>query len=350
MSSEVFCIESDDDDICIVSSSNKPNPSEVIVLDSEHMTNGNVEAIIHLDEPVVAAASASTSSAVVDPAPSPPVKRIQPTLVSTEVTSPSKKKEFGEDDGSERTQKRKRVTKAVGTTKSFKRTPITQLSETALDLDGNASDEDAPTISVDADEPMKVTPVAPVDEKITKEFRKLIQTCKSVDESKDMEKLIRKKLIGYYRDVPLEFVESKSFRDMVTSVTEEIKKAPHLIYLKITRIIEELKPRRRTVLVKQEIVEPTPSDGGQAAQNNSTNGEQVTVVSQEELKMNAKKTAQIKKLNKALAQLKKRIDELDQEEVDFDEDMNSAHMKVERYKKRACQVRIFTNNVRRRWK
>lgn len=171
---------------------------------------------------------------------------------------------------------------------------------------------------------------APVtEEKITKEFRKLILACREVDTSSDMEKLIRKKLIGYYREVPQEFVTAKSFRDLVTSVTEEIKKSPHLIYLKITRIIEELKPRRRTVLlVKQE-----KQDGG----GNGT-GEPVDAEVAVQMEMNKKKALQIKKLNKALAQLKKRIDELDKEEVDFDEDVNSAHMKVERYKKRACQV------------
>lgn len=321
MSSEVVCIESEDEDVLLISSQ---NPSDVIVIDDTPrvQTNGNLSLeTIELD------AEPGPSSGV-DCVTHSPVKRIQPTLISHEVTSPSKKREFGGEEAARVVKKRRKVAK--GDFGSFKRTRIMQLSDNALDLDGKSDEEEAKAA---VKKETAVSNAAVTEEKLTKEFRKLVQTCQSVDRSGDMEKLIRKKLVGYYREAPLDFVNSKSFRDVVTSVNEEIQKSPHLIYLKITRIIEELKPRRKTVLVKQENDVQNGSGGG--------GGEKaaVAVISTEEVERNSKKAAQIKKLNKALVQLKKRIDELDHEEVDWDEDINSAHMKVERYKKRACQVR-----------
>lgn len=307
MSSDVVCIESDpEDDVCIIPTSQN-SPDEVIVIEESEKQPVNC-----LTDPLVLEPLPSTSSVASVPFRS-PVKRVTPILISSTVTSPTKKKEFGKDDSAERTKKRAKVPK--GDFGSFKRTRIMKLSDNALDLEGN-SDEEQQHAPITASVP---------EEKITKEFRKLIQTCKSVDASVDMEKCIRKKLIGYYREVPPDFVTSKSFRELVSTVADEIKKSPHLIYLKLNLIVDELKPRRTIVLVKQEVVEGADSLNGRGGQG----------VSEEK---NTKKAAQIKKLNKALVQLKKRIDELDQEEVDWDEDMNTAHMKVERYKKRACQV------------
>ena len=302
--SEVVCIESDDDVTLVSGDIN--NTNDCIVIEESQEISSKTE----------------NGSTEPDPEPGPstttsPIKRIKPTLISTEVTSPSKKKVFGDGKGRKSGPGRKVPGKGRDFG-SFKRTRIMQLNENALDLYGESDEEEKPVIKADVEESSSA---AASEEKITKEFRKLIQTCRSVDSSGDMEKLIRKKLVGYYKEVPHDFTNSKSFRDLVSTVTDEIKKAPHLIYLRIVRIIEELKPRRRSVLVKQAAV--NLPENGQAA---------------EESEKNAKKAAQIKKLNKALVQLKKRIDELDQEEVDFEEDLNSAHMKVERYKKRAYQI------------
>lgn len=319
--SSVICIESDDDDVCIVQ-----GQEEVVVLD-DSQKNGSASTI-DLN---------SSGNGVEDqPGPSsapPPVRRIKPTLVSVELTSPSKKKVFGGENcnGSpEKGAKRK----AEGQKKkggAFKRTRLMKLSdnlEISDDEINNLDEEESTGVVVKQEGP-------PSKEKFTKEFRKLILACQAEDSSVDMEKLIRKKLIGYYREVPTDFVTSKSFRDVVAGVTEEIKKSPHLIYLKITRIIEELKPRRISLVNKQQLIKK------------EVNTEESTVTAavqgeEEEPQQrlgNERKDAQIRKLNKALVQLKKRIDELDKAEVDWDDDHNSVHMKVERYKKRACQVR-----------
>lgn len=328
-SENIVCIDSDqDDDLCIISSQPRPklnDSGEVIIIEESEKvhTNGGPVETIELDPEPGPSSSSSSSPRT--------LKRVKPTLISSEVTSPSKKKEFGKEEAADKSKKRPKVPK--GDFGSFKRTRIMRLSDNALDLEGN-SDEEQQAKVIAKKAPLDTSSAAATDEKITKEFRKLIQTCKAADGSMDMEKCIRKKLLGYYREVPPDFVASKSFKDVCTAVTEEIKKVPHLVYLKLNSIVDELKPRRRTVLVKQEIVEGE-SENGEAADADAAPPPPTAA----QLEKNEKKTAQIKKLNKALAQLKKRIDELDKEEVDFDEDVNSAHMKVERYKKRACQVR-----------
>lgn len=343
MSSSVICIESDDDDVCIVQ-----GREEVIVLD-DSQKNGSATSL---------ELNSSGNGLEDQPGPSsssktPPLRRIKPTLVSKEVTSPSKKKVFGGENSNGSPEKGvKRKTGAGGGPKkggAFKRTRLMKLSDNLEISDVSDEEESKPSTEVVKTEGAEEMKISPSKEKFTKEFRKLILTCQSVDTSVDMEKLIRKKLIGYYREVPTDFVNSKSFKDVVAGVTEEVKKSPHLIYLKITRIIEELKPRRISIANKQQQQQLIKKEANteESAVTAAVQGEGDNEQHEQQQRIgNAKKDAQIRKLNKALVKLKKRIDELDKEEVDWDQDINSAHMKVERYKKRACQVREFSRIFR----
>lgn len=304
--SSVIVLDSDDDDVCYISPVKTGS------------TNGNdsMEKKEENDEP--STSRARTSS---------PKRRIQPQLISREVRAGcSNKRAFGTSPEEKKRRKSKNG--------FFKRNRLIKLS----DVLGISDDEDDKAITVEP-EIVNCTGQSATDhngstkpgkKSFTKEFRALIQTCRAIDTTVDMEKLIRRKLIAYYLEVPPDFVTSKSFCTLVSSVTEEIKKGPHLIYLKITRIIEELKPRRYNA---SKSYKPSNSKDG-AEGTTSAPTEQV----------NTKKDQQIRKLNKALVALKRRIDELDQEEVDFEEDINSSHMKVERYKKRACQVSELNNS------
>lgn len=152
-----------------------------------------------------------------------------------------------------------------------------------------------------------------VKTEINTAFGNLLEACRIADPTSDMELLISKKLIRYYECVHPDFVNSKSFCKNVERVTNDIKQNPGLVYLKITGIIEELKVRRKsksTVITNEDIL---------------TTG-------------NEKRDKQIKKLNKALYILKKRIIKLDESEVDFDDEADSTFLRVERYKKRAMEI------------
>lgn len=148
-------------------------------------------------------------------------------------------------------------------------------------------------------------------------FTSLIEECRKADSSDDMERMINRKLIKYYQSVHPNFVNSKSFCKNVTDVVNEVKKQPGLVYLKISGLLEELNTRRKSA-------QTAAADDAEVLATTSTGDE--------------KKDRQIKKLNKALYLLKKKITQLEEEEVDWDDEDNSQFMIAERYKKRAWQI------------
>lgn len=143
-------------------------------------------------------------------------------------------------------------------------------------------------------------------------FKILLKVCREADPSEDMNVLIKKKLLKYYFSAHPDFVVSKGFSKTVKVVTEEIKAQPDLVYLKLKTIVEELKIRKA-------------NNGG--------------VMSNEEITTTGskKRDEQVRRLNRSLHQLTKHIETLEKQECDLDEIMSS-YIKLERYKKRACEV------------
>lgn len=144
-------------------------------------------------------------------------------------------------------------------------------------------------------------------------FIKLLDACRAADQTTDMERLINRKLIRYYQSVHPDFVNSKSFCKNVLAVAADIQADPSLVYIKINGIMEELNIRRKsgeTVVTNEEVI--------------STGDE--------------RKDHQIRKLNRALYLLKKKIAQLDEAEVNWDEEQNSTFIILERYKKRAWEI------------
>uniref|UniRef100_A0A1Q3F0E1 Putative histone binding domain of the death-domain associated protein n=1 Tax=Culex tarsalis TaxID=7177 RepID=A0A1Q3F0E1_CULTA len=149
---------------------------------------------------------------------------------------------------------------------------------------------------------------------IGKEFGELLDACRKADSSPEMELLIQKKLVKYYECVHPDYINSKSFKKTLSMVTADVLANPELVYLKLSSIVEELNIRRKSrdsVMTNENISGSTGSE---------------------------KKDNQIRRLNRALYILKKRIAKLEEMEVDFDEDINSAYMMEERYKKRAFEI------------
>lgn len=177
----------------------------------------------------------------------------------------------------------------------------------ALDNTGSVDDdEDLDAEDKKSRKPKEKTP-------INDDFAQLLDACRTADTSVDMEKLINRKLVRYYQTVHPDFVHSKSFCKTIRSVIDDIKQHPHLVYLKISSVLEELNIRRKsghTVVSNEEVV---------------TTG-------------NARKDFQIKRLNKALYVLKKKIAKLDEAEVNWDDECNSTFLYSERLKKRACEI------------
>lgn len=144
------------------------------------------------------------------------------------------------------------------------------------------------------------------------EYQALISACRRADKSDDMKKLIDTKLTKYYYSVHPDFIKSKNFKRTVVKVTEEIQSTPDLVYIKVKTVVEELKARK-----KQKAV----------VMNN-----------EEDARTGSKKRDEkIKILNVALLKLARRIEKVEEEDVDWNDD-NSSYLQVERYKKRACEV------------
>lgn len=144
-------------------------------------------------------------------------------------------------------------------------------------------------------------------------FTQLLDACRQAEKTEDMEKLINRKLIRYYECVHPDFVNSRSFRKHALAVAADIRAEPQLVYLKINSILQELNIRRKS--------------GESVATNDATPSTG-----------DARKDYQIGKLNKALNLLKKKIAELDEAEVNWDDEHNSIFMITERHKKRAWQI------------
>lgn len=152
---------------------------------------------------------------------------------------------------------------------------------------------------------------------INPNFQKFINACKKIDNSKDMDKIVEKKLLKYYHAVHPDFINSKVFQKILKKSIEDIQETPNDVYVKLKIVIEELDIRRKS---------------------------NVTVVANEEVAVKGtgdeKKDEHLNKLYKSLLLLKKRILKLEHEDVDFDaNELDSSYIMKERFEKRACQVR-----------
>uniref|UniRef100_A0A182NZB1 Daxx histone-binding domain-containing protein n=1 Tax=Anopheles dirus TaxID=7168 RepID=A0A182NZB1_9DIPT len=182
---------------------------------------------------------------------------------------------------------------------------------------------------------------------IGKEFQELLDACRKADSSKDMETLIEKKLVRYYEIVHPDYVSSRSFKKAVVKVTAEVHAHPNLVFLKLANIVEELNARRKShpsiaqsTAIASAVAAPAEvpgSDNRTSSVRADAGADEATV---EGIKStgNAKKDLQITKLNRVLYMLTKRIQQLEEAEVDFSHENNSAFLLTERYKKRAYEV------------
>lgn len=202
------------------------------------------------------------------------IKRVKPTLISSNISKEPKTNEDIDDDG---------------------------FTEHRHNNNVNPNKDD--------NEPSSTT----IENPITDGFAKLVDACRQADSSRDMEQLINKKLLRYYHMVHPDFINSKSFGKAVTATTEEIQSDPKFVYAKLSNILEELNIRRKS---------------GQTVITNEGVGSTG----------DARRDHQIKRLNKALYVLKKKIAKLETSEVDLTDESNSLYILTEKYKKRACEI------------
>lgn len=158
--------------------------------------------------------------------------------------------------------------------------------------------------------------LAGTDNEITNELKNLIRACRSAESSAEMKLIIKSKLLKYYHSVHPDYVISKRFLETLKETTKEINREPHLVFSKLKVIIEELDVRRKS--------KAAVFNNGEAAAVQGTGDET--------------KDAHLKKLHKALLKAKRTILDLEEAEVDWDDDDNSAYLKKVRWEKRAVDI------------
>ncbi|XP_055847746.1 nascent polypeptide-associated complex subunit alpha, muscle-specific form isoform X2 [Episyrphus balteatus] len=158
-------------------------------------------------------------------------------------------------------------------------------------------------------------------EPLIPEFENLLKACREADSSEDMNRLIDSKLIRYYYSVHPDFVKSRGFKKAVKAATESISKNAELVYYHLRPVVEELKARKKckSIVMTNDEISAVAAEAEQEGIEDKV------------------RNRQIRRLNKGLYILTRKIHKLETDEVDL-EDENSTYLIVERYKKRACEI------------
>ncbi|XP_022234740.2 daxx-like protein [Drosophila obscura] len=205
--------------------------------------------------------------------------------------------------------------------------------------------------------PEKPAPKPAEREPFVPEYAALLLLCAEADNSKEMTKLIETKLTKYYYSVHESFVKSRGFRKLLASAMERIKAEPDMVYMHLSGVVEELKARRKAKVVMmasvpeaeavpekapvREVAPINPStraalefkpEREQDDANDAAGPEPISP------SIDKRTDAHIRRMNIALHRINKRIQALENAEVDWDDDDNSSYLTVERYKKRACEI------------
>lgn len=150
---------------------------------------------------------------------------------------------------------------------------------------------------------------------INEAFAELIKACRDADSTNSMQQLINKRLIKYYHGAHPDFVNSRVFCKNVRATTERIRDDPKMVCYLLRDIVDELNVRRKTYSATVEGAE----------EEEQTTGD-------------PKLDKKLRKLSLALAKCEKKIKELEEAEVNFDEEQNTAYLQAERFKDRACKL------------
>lgn len=227
----------------------------------------------------------------------PKIKRLKPTLISPVVTKPNP--QFEADP---------LLTEMLDFHTSNEEDSEKNNQPGTVTITDNVIN-DRPSSSASSEQP-PTNPKTPINET----FANLIKACQSADSSPAMQKLIDKRLIKYYQGAHPKFVNSRAFCKTVCTTTAQIQENPHMVYLSLKSIVEELDIRRQNYSAAVEGEEDAPKTG------------------------DPKTDIKLRKLTLALTKCEKKIKELDEAEVDFDDEHNSNYILAERFKNHACKI------------
>ncbi|ALC40211.1 DLP [Drosophila busckii] len=179
---------------------------------------------------------------------------------------------------------------------------------------------------------------------LVSEYSALLQLCRELDKTPDMTRLIDTKLLKYYHSVHESFVRSRGFRKQLEQTMERIRAEPDMIYVHLKCVVDELKVRRKAKAVVLEATPPVdeetsaPAVAPTAANIPAATSTPTPSPTATPSTGNKRTDERIRKLNRTLYTITKRISALEEADVDWNDDDDSSYLQVERYKKRACQI------------
>ncbi|EDV99056.1 GH13649 [Drosophila grimshawi] len=312
--------------------------------------------------PSVAAVKMSFPGASISPVNKPLAKRVQPITVLKKsdeewrrhLAQQQQQQQQQKQQQQQLQQQKPKEQPTIVLVESPPTTPPTEKLESEQAKKKVASE----TIAATAEAATTTTTVAP----LVTEYAALLQLCRELDKSKDMERLIEIKLMKYYYSVHESFVRSRGFRKQLEQTMVRMRNEPDMIYVHLKGVVEELKVRRKAkavqlpdaeqqpqqeppaVTVKQDQEQEQKPNLKQEKDHNETveiaaaAAPAVTASSQPTTTGNKRTDERIRKLNRTLYTITKRIAVLEEAAVDWNDDDDSSYLQVERYKKRACQI------------
>ncbi|XP_017095617.3 daxx-like protein [Drosophila bipectinata] len=192
-------------------------------------------------------------------------------------------------------------------------------------------------------------------------YAAFLKLCREVDKSSDMERLVQGNLTKYYYSVNESFLQSRGFRKLLEVASHRIRNESDLVYVHIKNVVDEMKARRLPKVKERKPSRESSSKTAASASSKETTTPSRSDHKKRENHVAEKETAQeqpkekadepepisptgdlrrderIRKLNRTLYTITKRIKMLEEADVDFN-DEDSSYLQVERFKKRACQI------------
>lgn len=159
-------------------------------------------------------------------------------------------------------------------------------------------------------------------------FSKYLESCRRKETSETMEMVLNKLQKRYDK---LKEEDQVELSDLLVVKVNEISRRDAKVYVNIQSVNDAIKALlRKKNEVKEEVKEEEETKEPELEEPKK---------SVEESSQDKERRKKIRLIEKAMAKCEKKIKELGEAEVDFEEDDNSSYMKYERYKRR--QVELF---------
>ncbi|XP_063227137.1 death domain-associated protein 6-like isoform X2 [Bacillus rossius redtenbacheri] len=188
-------------------------------------------------------------------------------------------------------------------------------------------------ITISSDEEDNTVPSATGREKKTL-FQKFVDTCRSILNKNDA--VVLTKIMKIHAKAAPVYTDSVEFSLLLKRKIGDVSGDPQNPYVHIKEVADELKLRRRRTLA------PASAQNGSSVSNGHSSGDAGTSALHGSSPLDGLSEwdrRHVRRLTQTMRKLDRKIQVLETKEVDFDEDNDSAYIRLQRHRERFCQVR-----------